>query len=298
MIENQIIEENKNFLGLYEENLDEILFDFCKYYASAKKVENSTKFTEELYENIKSVENYLNNELTNIQVWAQIYTNYKKFEHFGTYKSLPQSFGKLNEEYLYNLLKEEYPDSIIPFPNGEMNFPDITFNGLPMDFKAVKCEISGKSIKIKYSNAIDSVYEVSKNLMKYFYEGEDCDLANSFLIFTFYDEYEDFGKVRFLHFKIMPTLYCIQLTKDGRFALKSYGEADEDGNHYKIKNSNICVRIPTVDRTDEDTLKLPSIEEKLLMIRDAVDKEQWKEMFESIRRQRQEEIDAYGYPGQ
>ena len=45
-------------------------------------------------------------------------------------------------------------------------------------------------------------------------------------------------------------------------------------------------------------LKLPSIEEKLLMVRNAVDKEKWEESMKSIRWKHQQEIEAYGYPGQ
>jgi hypothetical protein len=285
---------NYNFLGLFEDKLDEILLDFCRYKSGIEDPDAEVP----MFIQVKKIEDYLNTTLTDKTVWSKIYTDYEALEDFGMYKSLPQSFGKLNEEFLYRALEAEFPGAIEPFPNGEMNFPDVTFYDMPMDFKAVKCEMSGKSIKVKYSNAIDSVYEVSKVLFDYFYLDKDCDLADSFLIFTFYDEYEELGKVRFLHFKIMPTIYCIQLTRDGRFSLKSNGEQDEDGNYYKIKNSNVNIKIPTVDRTDEDTLKLPSIEEKLLMVRNAVDKEKWEESMKSIRWKHQQEIEAYGYPGQ
>lgn len=283
-----------NFLGIFEDKLDDVLRDFCRYKSGITDTEAKVP----MFEKIKKIEDYLNNQLTDKLVWAKIYTDYKGLEEFGLYKSLPQAFGKLNEEYLYNVLKKRIKDEIVPFPNGEMNFPDITIDNMPMDFKAVKCELTDKSIRIKYNNAIDSVYEVAKNLQSYFYDGIDCDLTDSFLIFTFYDEYEDPGKVRFLHFKIMPTLYCIQLTKDNRFAVKSPGEADIHGNHTKIKNANVCVKLPTVDRAAEDSLNLPSIEEKLLMVREAVDKEVHDEMLEAIYIDKRQDIEAFGYPGQ
>ena len=283
-----------NFLGVFEDKLDDVLMEFCRYKSGITDTEAKVP----MFEKIKKIEDYLNNQLADKLVWAKIYTDYKGFEEFGLYKSLPQAFGKLNEEYLYNVLKKRIKDEIVPFPNGEMNFPDITIDNMPMDFKAVKCELTDKSIRIKYNNAIDSVYEVAKRLQAYFYEGIDCDLTDSFLIFTFYDEYEDPGKVRFLHFKIMPTLYCIQLTKDNRFAVKSPGEADADGHHYKIKNSNVCVKIPTVDRLSEDSLTLPTIEEKLLMIREAVSKELHEEALEEARQKKIADIEAFGYPGQ
>lgn len=283
-----------NFLGMFEDKLDEILLDFCRYKSGIEDTDADVP----MFNQIKKIEDYLNDTLADQTVWAGIFTSYEPLQNFGIYKSLPQSFGKLNEEYLCNTLEPAFPGAIEPFPNGEMNFPDINFYDMPMDFKAVKCEMSEKSIRVKYSNAIDSVYEVAKDLHGYFYEDKDCDLADSFLIFTFYDEYEELGKVRFLHFKIMPTIYCIQLTRDGRFSLKSNGEQDEDGNYYKIKNANVNIKIPTVDRNDEDTLKLPSIEEKLLMVRNAVDKEIHKERIREIQWKRQQEIEAYGYPGQ
>ena len=280
-----------NFLGLHEELLDDILRDFCKYMSGEDDME--------MYRQIKEIEDYLNEKLTDKKVLAKIFTDIEGLEEFGTYHSLPQAFGKLNEELLYKALKNVVSeDKMVPFPNGEMNFPDISISGWPMDFKAVKCEMSNKTIKIKYNNAIDSVYEVSKKLDEWFNEDADCDLAKSFLIFTFYDEYEEPGKVRFLHFKIMPTLYCIQLTRDGKFAVKSPGEADESGNHYKVKNANVCVKLPTVDRMSEDSLRIPSIEEKIYMVMEAVHKERFQEMLEDIRVKKIQSIEAFGYPGQ
>lgn len=285
-----------NFLGLFEDELDIILKDFCRYMSG---IEDSQEAEIPMYSQIKEIEDYLNNKLTDKKVLAKIFTDIEGFEDFGTYQSLPQAFGKLNEEILYNNLKRVIDDDkMVPFPNGEMNFPDVSINGVPMDFKAVKCELTEKTIKIKYNNAIDSVYEVSKKLDAWFNNDEDCDLVKSFLIFTFYDEYEEVGKVRFLHFKIMPTIYCIQLTKDGKFAVKSPGEADEFGNHNRMKNSNVCVKLPTVDRTSEDSLRLPSIEEKFLMIEEAVEKERFHEICEDIVAMKRQEIEAYGYPGQ
>lgn len=284
-----------NFLGLHEEILDDILYDFCRYMSG---IEDPTAEVP-MYQQIKEIEDYLNDKLTNKKVLAKILTDIEDLEDFGTYQSLPQAFGKLNEELLYKQLKKVLDEKqMVPFPNGEMNFPDICINGVPMDFKAVKCELTEKSIKIKYNNAIDSVYEVSKKLNDWFYNDIDCDLAKSFLIFTFYDEYEEIGKVRFLHFKIMPTLYCIQLTKDGKFSVKSPGEADEFGNHYKMKNSNVCVKLPTVDRTNEESLHLPSIEEKIFMVMEAVNKERFHEICDTIVAQQRQEIESYGYPGQ
>lgn len=284
-----------NFLGLHEELLDDILRDFCRYMSGIDDPEAIVP----LYQQIKEIEDYLNDRLTDKKVLAKVYTDIEGLEDFGTYQSLPQSFGKLNEEILYKSLKSVVDnDKMVPFPNGEMNFPDLSINGWPMDFKAVKCEITNKSIRIKYSNAIDSVYEVTKNLHDWFYNDADYDLAKSFLIFTFYDEYEELGKVRFLHFKIMPTIYCIQLTKEGKFAVKSAGEADDLGNHNKMKNSNVCVKLPTVDRANEDNLHLPSIEEKIFMVREAVHKERFKEMVDHLVAAKRQEIEAYGYPGQ
>ena len=287
---------NYNFLGLFEDKLDEILKDFCRYMSG---IEDSLEQDIPMYKQIKEIEEYLNSKLSDRKILAKILTDIEGMEDFGTYQSLPQAFGKLNEEILYkNIKKALGDDKIIPFPNGKMNFPDVSINGVPMDFKAVKCELTEKTIKIKYNNAIDSVYEVSKKLDGWFNNGEECDLVKSFLIFTFYDEYEETGKVRFLHFKIMPTIYCIQLTKDGKFSVKSPGEADEFGNHYKMKNSNVCVKLPTVDRSSEDTLHLPSIEEKFLMIKEAVHKERFHEICENIIAMKRQEIEAYGYPGQ
>lgn len=280
-----------NFLGLHEELLDDILRDFCKYMSGEDDME--------MYRQIKEIEDYLNEKLTDKKVLAKIFTDIEGLEDFGTYQSLPQAFGKLNEELLYKTLKRVMSEGqLVPFPNGEMNFPDVYINEWPMDFKAVKCEITNKSIRIKYSNAIDSVYEVTKKLHDWFYNNVECDLAKSFLIFTFYDEYEEPGKVRFLHFKIMPTLYCIQLTRDGKFAVKSSGEADESGNHYKVKNANVCVKLPTVDRMSEDSLRIPSIEEKIYMVMEAVHKERFQEMLEDIRVKKIQSIEAFGYPGQ
>ena len=286
---------NYNFLGLHEDKLDEVLREFCRYQSGIEDKEADVP----MYQQIKEIEDYLNDNLTDKKILAKIFTDIEGIEDFGTYQSLPQAFGKLNEELLYKALKRVVgKDKMVPFPNGEMNFPDICINGVPMDFKAVKCELTDKTIRIKYNNAIDSVYEVSKKLDAWFYEDADCDLADSLLIFTFYDEYEEVGKVRFLHFKIMPTLYCIQLTRDGRFAVKSPGEADEFGNHYRMKNSNVCVKLPTVDRVSEDNLNLPSIEEKLLMVREAVHKERFHEICDNIVAAKRQEIEAYGYPGQ
>lgn len=261
--------EKQNFLGIYEEKLDEILYDYCRYYCGASDENDVPEGAEEMYNKIKSIENLLNNELTNEYVYAILNSSYRLFKN-RIYKSLPQAFGKLNEETLVDVIEDKFPGMITQFPNGEMNFPDITFDGIPMDFKAVKSEITEKHIKVTYNNAIDSIYEVEKRLDDFFTNNISSDLTSSFLIFTYYDEYEEPGKVRFLHFKIMPTLYCIMLNSKGELAVKSAGEADEEGNHYKIKNSNVCVKIPSVDRTNEDKVDLPSIEEKMLMLKNAI----------------------------
>jgi len=171
------------------------------------------------YDFIKNLENFFNAAVGGHQPAPYIKDsiNGRIFEIRLECKS---SFGSVNEELLGNFIKTASPDLTKLFPNGNMNFPDMEYNGVNVDFKAVLCSKYKDGcdlISPQYSSTLGCVETIDK-IVTECKEHENSGLADakhaSSLICITYYSVDDNDVATIEYVKIVPILFFIKTRKD------------------------------------------------------------------------------------
>lgn len=239
---------------------DKILEDFC----------NDEDVNTLSYKKIQQLENYL---LFKLNLKEKLYghkvengTRYEEYisdNEFILRKIENNIDGHTIENIISDLLvKHSYFEDkqyLIREPNGKNTFPDfIDKYGNFYDSKAVRCkegiykyDLTEILIQIpNYNNACGSRDTVCNEILN------KTGIFNSFVIFVYYNENY------IVDLKIMPLVYCLNINENKELAIKSAGKNGE------IKNSNVCISLPSAFSKTE----LPSWEEKKLEVLNAVNK--------------------------
>ena len=176
------------------------------------------------------------------------------------YKSIA---GNVLETIVVEYIKEYFNnDNINKWPNGEMNFPDFSFNNIPIDVKSVfvpeesacsyKFDKHGKKKFTQFHNAIESKSEVIKKLKSFFNGENKCNIGSAFILFVYYSCLDN--GIKILGTQIVPLIITIKLKSDlSDFSIKSAGRPDENGNR-EPKNTNVNIGLTKSDNRTLDEI--------------------------------------------
>ena len=211
-----------------------------------------------LYNNICDIVNQLNNSFSSQTLSLKMCAKNDKvlknvLERLCIKVDYKQIAGNVLETIMVEYIKDKFSNNnIVKWPNGEMNFPDFSFNNIAIDVKSVfvpeesdvihKYDKHGNKNYTNFNNSIESVTSVTNQLKDYFSKSYNCDnIAKSFILFVYYSVTSD--GIKILATQIVPLIITIKTKKNENiFAIKSKS------------NANVTIGLTTNDKRTLDEI--------------------------------------------